>query len=781
MKPTLTNEALLCRAMIAVPVTVSNEFMFMPAGRQTITPFGGGIGVPIEVMVDESSAMELERQRVALSAKGARPYFDFEHEDDGASFWPTQFFWRDGDAPGIYARGEWTADGKAGVEGRRWRGFSPVFHVDNKRARPARIICNDGAVPNMGGLVNNPAFKTISPLWAKNASGAESASNNNENTTTMNEQEMAALRAKNQELLTEVAKLKADKAAIQAKNESDEFVSARIAAKEAEIKANAAELELSELKAKSAGQEAEIKQNREATAKAAVQAAVDRGAIAAKDSDTIAAWEKDISENPGRAALLAKMQGNPAVTGERITRPANTTTPGVQVTGIAAKDAVSAYGAIVARNKAIPLSAATAKEKAQLADEAAGIYAADLAKVDLAGAILAADSTDADLGVLTGSLALQRSLPALTRSNPMLTSVTTDFSEEPGVFNRIENSRIVLRPAIQEYDSDLDSGGRPKGWVTASPAVTVDVPVKLDKYFAVPIVFGITTIAGTGRRLFDEQAPQAINAMGNYLTDQVTGLLTAGNFNAFRGLTLAGGATTSGSTEVTVTSTAAAFVGARISGTGIPAGAVIREVVDATTLVISKKATATGDTLTLTISGEGDVPNVYTTYAKAQGSFAVTDLDTIAAAFDSNNVPMEGRFALLKPSYYRKLGSDAQINSLMQGTGDASYLTERRLPKISNFELMNAPYMPGSDNRVGFAGHKASAVLKTRLPMDLTQALPGTSIPGSVVTVSDPSTSISLALVAYHNLQAGYAEWRPELMAGVAVGDRRTGLVMTSE
>lgn len=778
MKTMLENTALLCAASIGLPSTATGEFMFMPGGMQSITPFDGGIGQPIHVMVNANGAYALELQRAALEAKGARPYFDFEHEDDGASFWPTAFFWRDGPEPGIYCRGEWTHDGKAGVDGKRWRGFSPVFHVDNKRAKPAQIICKKDALPNMGGLVNNPAFKNISPLWAKNATGAQSG---NQTETTMNEQELAALRAKNQELETEVARLKGEQTSLKAKNENDEFVAARIEARQAEIKANAAELQLAEIKAKNAEQATVIEQHNKQLAEATVNAAIERGAIAAKDTVTIEHWKNDITTRPEQAAILAKMGGNAAVTSPRITSSAASH---VQVTGVAAKDAVAAYGAIVAKNKALPFSAATAGEKANLAAEAAAIFAADLGKLpkgDLHSAILAADSTSDNLGVLTGALAMQASLPALLRSNPILSMITTDFSADPGQFNQTANTRIVLKPAVQSYVATPGADGRPQGWTITSPARTVDVPVTIDQYYAVPIVFGITDLASTGRDLFTEQAPQAIQAMGDYAVDLISALMTAANFNAFKGTTLAAGATTNGSKTVTVTSTANAFVGAEISGTGIPTGAFIKAVVDGTTLTLNKAATADGTGLTLTLSGQGAVPDAYTTYARAFADFGVQDLDKIAAAFDNNKVPMRDRFAVLASTYYRKLGSDSQINALLQGTGNAAYLTERKLPMISNFELQNSPWMPSSSNRVGFAGHKASFVFKTRLPQDLSNALPGTAMPGSVATITDPSTGLSLALVSYYNMQAGYAEWRPELMAGVAVGDRRTGLVLTSE
>ena len=156
---------LLCRSS-AFDLTLTGQgvMMWMPGGIQEITPFQGGTGVPIQVMVDAQGAVEIERQRQLLAAKGEDPYFDFEHEDNGASFWAKQFFWSETPKPGIYARGEWTEDGNNGVAGKKWKKFSPVFHVDNKRARPARIVCKPDAHPNMGGLVNFAAFKQILPL-----------------------------------------------------------------------------------------------------------------------------------------------------------------------------------------------------------------------------------------------------------------------------------------------------------------------------------------------------------------------------------------------------------------------------------------------------------------------------------------------------------------------------------------------------------------------------------------------------------------------------------------
>lgn len=774
------DQALYCGSAL-LPATATGVMMFMPAGIQQITPFAGAGGQQVRVLVDPAGAAELEKQRAALMAKGARPYFDFEHEDKGASFWPTEFFWAESPSPGIYARGEWSDEGQRGVEGKKWRQFSPVFHVDNKRGNPARIVARDFAKPNMGGLVNDPAFKQISPLWAKNAGGAHPSPDTE--TTNMKPEELAALQAKNTELANEVARLKGEQAAIKAKNENDEFIAARIEAKQSEIKANAATLELEALKAKSAEQGAELLKQREANAKALVKAAVDRGAIAAKDTDTIAAWEKDITESPERGALLAKMGGQPAMQPGRITPSASD----VRVTATAPNDIMGGYAALVAKNAAIPLSAATVKEKDALAREAAGLFAKDIAgNKDIEGmtmdeALKAADYSDANLsvGLLSGTLVMQRTLPLFLQKNPMLGAITTDFSAEPGMLNQTTSTRIVLAPAVQTYDPTLGTDGRPNGWITVTPAQTVDVNVTLDEYVGIPIVFGAATLSQTTRKLFDEQAPLAINALGRHATNKLSALMTAANFNAFKGITIGTGATTSGSKSITMASNTIIYPGQPISGTGIPTGTYIESVQSATAATLTRKATATGSSLTFTLGG-GKVPVTYTTYVKALASFAIADLDAMAGAFDTIDVPMEDRFAALNSAYYRKLGSDAQVNAILQGTGDLSYLTERRLPKMSNFELINSPWMPGASNQTGFAGHKASLVFKSRLPMDINDALPGGGAPGTATTVTDPGSGLTMLLVQYGDRKGNYAEWRPEILLGASVGDRRGGLVITS-
>ncbi|MBX7211444.1 MAG: autotransporter-associated beta strand repeat-containing protein [Verrucomicrobiaceae bacterium] len=86
-----------------------------------------------------------------------------------------------------------------------------------------------------------------------------------------------------------------------------------------------------------------------------------------------------------------------------------------------------------------------------------------------------------------------------------------------------------------------------------------------------------------------------------------TGKLIVNSNVGMAPLALTSGATTSGSANVSVASTAGLVPGLAVTGTGIPANTTIIKVVDATNLVLSANATATGTGLTLTGYSASDV------------------------------------------------------------------------------------------------------------------------------------------------------------------------------
>ncbi len=148
---------------------IPDAIQFMPSGAHTITPMIDGQYKTINIQVNEELAQKLnaELQAMRQQAKlgnGDMPYIDFNHDDAEASGEPTEIYWAgtSRDNGGIWMKVNWTHAGKAALEGKMYRRFSPCWLMD-KNYKPL------GITANMGGLVNCAAFQTIKPIVAKGA------------------------------------------------------------------------------------------------------------------------------------------------------------------------------------------------------------------------------------------------------------------------------------------------------------------------------------------------------------------------------------------------------------------------------------------------------------------------------------------------------------------------------------------------------------------------------------------------------------------------------------
>jgi hypothetical protein len=190
-KPDLPgSDAPAIRARIATEVSdMARPIMFMPGGVHTITPGAGDGSAEITVKIDEHTAdvlnASLEAINYALSPQ--RVFIDKEHEGKEATAWPEEFFWSNTPQPGVYARVELSELGKQLIGGRIIRAFSPSFRTDaalpkairkgqfitiaaGKRGSPENPARVTGlAAPDIGTFTNNPAFKSILPLFARQA------------------------------------------------------------------------------------------------------------------------------------------------------------------------------------------------------------------------------------------------------------------------------------------------------------------------------------------------------------------------------------------------------------------------------------------------------------------------------------------------------------------------------------------------------------------------------------------------------------------------------------
>lgn len=512
--------------------TLDNVMMYMPGGTHVITPSQNGKPVTVTVNVDAKSAEVLESQRRKLEAAGKKPFFSIQHDTEIAAFWPTEFFWdKRIDATGslvegVWARGEWTKSGREAVEGKDFRTFSPTFFVDairNSADKPAKVICEDGARPNMGALENDPAFQSISALWSKNAAGVP-ANNNKGNMETQTET-LAELQARNQ-------KLEKDILALQAKD--DAVSKADLRAAQAELKEIKAQIALSQANEKMGALESAESKRKEEGAEAAVNAMVASGAIPVRDNELQATYKAKFIADPSLIPLMASkgMIGGAQVQPGRVTPGAGSD----HVERYAIRGGADVKGAL---KQVAALTASSGRDsnmqlKWKAANEIGEIYARELRPILEKGgtfelqALTAAES----LGTLAGTLVALRTLDFYKFEFPMLSEITTDFSDQPALFNQTTMTRIIVTPAVLSYSATLDTSGRPTGYTIVTPAATTDVPITLDKHRAVDIVFDANVLASTQRKLFTEQGPAAAYALGKDIVDALYAVITLANFGA---------------------------------------------------------------------------------------------------------------------------------------------------------------------------------------------------------------------------------------------------------
>lgn len=724
----------------------------MPAGLQTITPSQGGRGVTVEVRVDRAAAAALEAQRAALEARRKRPYFDFNHEDGEASFWPTEFYWVGDERaemaerkwqmaarvpasapaaisgpaaisvprsisapppdallsslgarpPGIYARGEWSDLGEQAISGKRYRQFSPVFYVDDVRAHPARIVCREDAKPNMGGLVNDPAFHTILPFWAKDA-GASGTTQKPQpghrpnSDQPMTHEEIAGLRAR-------LTSLEQQNAALEARDTDDVTRlshQAELKAARAELAAGEAQRQAETLRARNDALEAAESQRRQASARQYAADMVARGALAARDHAGIAEVERNMASNPEVfAPIYARWASNPALGGRSSFTGSRYSGGGISVTHSDPRKVFGALGALCARQSDESLHVLTRMEVAR---EFGAIYAREFrgenGKRILDAPLSAADSTDPSthLGTLAGSLVTQRTLELLRTQFPVLGRITTDFSDLPAQFNQTIISRIIDIPAAQDYDPD-------DGWNTDASAVTHDVPIKIDKHKGVPITFNQNILASTVRRLFEEFAPASSYALARAMVDDLYANITDVNFT--------------------------------------------NNTVQATNTFARQHVISMGTALTLRGVPQGDMNRTLLLYPTVFGNLAQDQNLVSFAAFQ-------------RPDLFERGSQDTAFAFPVHG--------------FSVYEAQNLPTNNG--NVTGFGFSKSALVLAARVPNDYTSVLPGAGN-GNVQVITDPDLGLSVMLVQYVDHKKGTATQRIALMYGTAAGQPSAGQIL---
>jgi len=265
------------------------SIVFIPEGENEISATVNGQAGVVTVKMNPDKKDEITAKFQAdLEAKlsqTVRPYLDFDHEMKVASALPKRFFYEDG--KGLMLEIEWTGKGKQAVEAKDYSYFSPVFNLSDDGIPM-------GLTPKtaIGGLVNDPAFRTYKPIAASHQT----------NQTKYNMKELIA-----SGLLTE--------------SESKTEGALQIAASrfvEATQKANQVEALNQTIK----DLQTQIGEKNKEVAEREVELAVEAGHILAKDDKSKEFWKKQIIEAKSKDELnevLHTLKASKASNGSNMT------------------------------------------------------------------------------------------------------------------------------------------------------------------------------------------------------------------------------------------------------------------------------------------------------------------------------------------------------------------------------------------------------------------------------------------------------------------------------
>lgn len=369
-------------------------------------------------------------------------------------------------------------------------------------------------------------------------------------------------------------------------------------------------------------------------------------------------------------------------------------------------------------------ASAAPRTKAAIARTIAAIHAAEIApryheirNLPLK-AILAADATDANVGILSGALVAQRALETF-RLNALVRRVTSDFSDEPAVLNQSLDTRSLVTAALLIYNSAISAQGTPVGWTTAIPSQTVDSTTVLSEHCAARISLDSNILASTMRRLFEEMAPAAYYALANRIEQKLQGLMTVGNFNGYA---------VAAPPKIPV---AYASFPAPIADFGGGTLAAVDSV------LTSNRTPTWSRTAVL-------IPAYHAKIAADPRFVAVYGPQESPEIPTENTVPKLGTF-------YPLIAPDLTTNNATQ-------------------------------NLVGFAMQKAALVIAARPPSNYNTLLPQADAKlGRIMQVTDPDSGLSALLVQYVGHSSGIAGWRLELLVGAGVGTVSGGLCLVSQ
>lgn len=301
----------------------AGSIVFLPEGTHTITASVGGKPKTLTVTVDDRVLAGFAEDLAKRQESNVRPFAGFDHKPGAASFIPQAFRYEPG--VGLLLDVEWTAAGRAAIEGRDYSYFSPTFLV-SKDGIPTGLTGRG----EIGSLVNDPAFEEIPRIAA-----SHQATDPMQHLVELGLVEASC--APDQALETAKAALASLR---EAAAQVETVEAANMAKKSAEDELEDMKKRYDDLEASYKALKDDMAAKASAAADAAIEEAVKAGRIAPQDEATKAFWRSSIATNPDAVKALNAIPVNPALSGQTVLAGRTEEPPqGPELTGLARVEA----------------------------------------------------------------------------------------------------------------------------------------------------------------------------------------------------------------------------------------------------------------------------------------------------------------------------------------------------------------------------------------------------------------------------------------------------------
>lgn len=151
-------------------------------------------------------------------------------------------------------------------------------------------------------------------------------------------------------------------------------------------------------------------------------------------------------------------------------------------------------------------------------------------------------------------------------------------------------------------------------------------------------------------------------------------------------------------------------------------------------------------------------------FTGAASTLDADDVADMAEGLTTANVPRDGRFLILKPTYHANLAKDNAIQA-SYAYGGSEAIREGRVPRVHGFDVYEYTDIPGnSENLVGLYGAPQGLLIAARVP-----AIPD-NFPGLIENVTDPDSGLTIQLRKWYSADDGQHYLTGTLIHGVAVG-----------